>query len=387
MPESSNDVSIDDSQATQPDVSPEVLSNIADVMGRAEGEEATLANDGQFTPSTPMEAKPTDGQSPLSPKPAASQPMAPRSAKALKREAKQQQEELEEEGLEGDGEAAVEDEPAEEEPEQADEEEEAAPEIDPTLKGIAIEFGWTEEQLNVLAKDNPELLEQTLQNVAVAYANLSRVNPAASGPAYSPAQQQAAPAAQGQPNALDALYTPDGLRQFAEVNGDDMVEKLLKPLGQELHELRAMRNEYMAEKATLAAQERQAIASEANGVFEKLSESYSNVYGKGPVLNQAQSASRQHVAQLADQLRSGARLQGRELSVTEALKRAHLIETAELRVADGRKQVQQSVQRRSRQISARPTQRNSVNQATGQKTESSAAEAYERRAAELGIEV
>lgn len=360
-----DDVSVSDSTAENSGVDQSVVDAINATFGGAPEENVSLANETKAEPA-PLNLN------------------AARLAKA----AKEQKEELEEDGHGAEEENSVPAEQAEdaaaeddaEEPDEVDEDEQPSiPEVDPTLRAIAKELGWTDEKIDRLNGKDPELLNETLTSLSDVYSNLSRQYLQAGTQQFAAPQQ--GPPTQNAASGLDALFNPQALAAFAEANGDELVEKFMKPLYNEV--IVPARQA----QARAAVAEQQAVASEANGVFSKLAEQYPDVYGKGTALSAAEGMSRNKVAQIADQLRAGAKMQGRELSVTEALNRAHLIETSERRASDGRKQVQQQVQKRSKQITAKPTQRNNPAQASSRKTDSRAAEAYERKAAELGIEV
>ena len=60
---------------------------------------------------------------------------------------------------------------------------------------------------------------------------------------------------------------------------------------------------------------------------------------------------------MADQIRAGAQSQGVDMSIREALNRAHLIATADLAKQTARREVQAAVKKRSTQLTQRPTGR------------------------------
>lgn len=264
---------------------------------------------------------------------------------------------------------------------------EELPTLDPNLRFVATEFGWTDDKINKLLKVDPELAQETFSRMADAYTNLSRsmLNP--NGPQVAPGtHQNAAPAAQPQAtvNPLDALFSADSLKQFAESNGQEMVDKFLKPFAEERQ---AMQKSMNTLQAYVEVQERRAVASEATTVVSKLSEKFGDLYGKDSLqLSEAQQTARRNLGGIADQIRAGAKQQGRELTVTEALNRAHLIVSADHSRQAVRKDITEQVQKRNKQITAKPSQRRnpvSVNA----KSDDQATDAYLRKAAELGIEV
>lgn len=339
------DVAVGDSDQGTSEVDPSVLANIENVLSGADPAEVAEA---QGPTSDP-----------------------PRNPAALRREAKQQVEELEEQAA-----AEASDEPAEteqEEPAVDEVEEPSTPAVDPNHREVAHQFGWTDERIDKLAAADPQLAADTLQALADTYTNLSRqyLQPAAP---VQPAPQYQQPPAPQQASGLDVLFSPEQLRQFAETNGQEIVDKFLKPFAAERS---AMQQEVARLTGFVQAQERQAVAAEANTAFAELSKVNGDLYGKDTAFSAVQKFAREQVAQVADQLRAGAKLQGRDLSVSEALKRAHLVLTGDRKTAEGRKAVTEQVQKRAKQITARPTQRRSERPGAPVKSDAKATDAID----------
>lgn len=286
----------------------------------------------------------------------------------------EQAEELEQEGTEGETseEGKVEEEPADETP--ADEQviDAAVEPLDPNLRFAAQQFGWTDDKIDALHAANPEMAVGTFQNLLSAFQNLSRQQLVPQ--AQNPAAQAAA--AQQQQSKFEKLI--GNLKQFEEVNGEPLGE-MLRILHEEVYQpLRQIQAEYQVQK-------QQAVAAEATTTTGSLSEKFPDFYGKDDKLTLVHQQNRASLYQIADQLRSGAHQQGKDMSVRDAINRAHLIVTADMRVAEGRKQVAAQVTKRSKSITARPTQRVNPKSAGVSKGDGAAMEAYVRRATELGI--
>lgn len=308
---------------------------------------------------------------------------------------KEQAEELDEEGLTGnddpEGHGKKDETPAEKEdegkPGEGDETPaEETPALDPNLRFVAQQFGWSDEKIDKLLKADAELAQDTFSNLSDAYLNLSRQMLPQADSQVNPGTQPGSTTAQPQATTspLDTLLSPKALAEFAEANGEEIVEKFLKPFAQERQ---ALKQEVQELKGFVEIQQRRAVATEATTVLEKLSGQFADLYGKDTLqLSDPQKQARTNLAGIADQLRAGAKMQGRELSVTEALNRAHLIVSAGNRQQAVRKQVTEQVQRRSKQITAKPTQRRNPATAGG-RSDATAIEAYNRKAAELGLEV
>lgn len=285
----------------------------------------------------------------------------PAIARQRKQNVQDQKDELEQEGIEADGSAgeSVTDEPkaddavGDEPPAPADKAEVPAHQVDPMHRFAAQEAGWSDADIDNLAKMNPALAARTFSTLADAYTNLSRQYLPAASP-VAPGTQAAAekPAQTAAESKLDDLYK--NLAAFGEANGTDIVDKFLKPLQAEVIE--PLRQMMAAQKVA----EQRVLAQEANSAFDGLSKGFEGLYGKDVAsLTDGQKSARNQLGILADQIRAGAAAQGKSLTVSEALKRAHGVISADFAVANARQQVQKQVQRRSNQITARPTQRKS----------------------------
>jgi hypothetical protein len=363
------DESLDTAEATPEStgVPQDVIDKIDSVFSQASAEDADVGG-GEPKPVTPDPRK--------------------NEARRVARVKAEQAEELDEEGKTGPNNPEGLEEAGDEDPNvTATETEEKVPaaeqtetppaseSLDPFLRYAAQQAGMKDDRIDKLFAADPELANETFQTLADAQLNLSRQL------AASPAQQATPPVAQQQAPAskLDDLYAD--LKTFAEENGDAIVERLLKPLKDEVIEpVRRM-------QAALEVSQQNAVRAEAQSTLADLSTKFKDVYGEDGKANPIQQQTRQNLANLADQIRAGAKLQGKEMSVKDALTRAHSIVTADRRDQAVRNQVKEQVQKRSKQITARPTARQTVSQSSGKRTEQTASDAYERRAAELGLEL
>jgi len=313
-------------------------------------------------------------------------PEAKASPTAQQRADKEQREELIEEGLlNEDGSEPDPDAPPVPEEEKVEAAvEEAAPEpptVDPTLRAIANELGWPDDKINELYVANPELAESTFSKLAETYANLSRqflpqqgsqAAPGTPAPVETPAQPDSPT------SRLDALY--NDLSAFAEGNGEEIVDKFLKPLKEEIiNPLRELLAETQVRKQEIAR-------TEARQTVVQLSSKFGDVYGQDtkPLTTQ-QTEARSTLGYLADQLRAGAKMQGRELSIPDAINRAHLIVTAERRDQAVRNQIKTQVQKRANGLSAKPTQRHDP-KLVDSKSKGKAGEVVNRFWADKGVD-
>lgn len=303
--------------------------------------------------------------------------------------AKEQADELEEEGLvtaddpDGEGTAAkAEEEKTDEEiaAEKAAETPAEEDKIDPSLRMAANEMGWTDDKINRLYKADPELALETLNTLADTYTNLSQqylTIPGSQQAAGTPAVTAPLAQKQGPTSQLDTFYTQ--IEAFAETNGQELAN-FAKALKSELID---------PVREILAANEvrsKDLSATEARATVTTLGEKFPQFYGADDkALSQVEQNNRAYLAQVADQLRAGAKAQGKELSIKDALQRAHLVATAKVRDQIVRKQISGQVQTRQRGMTAKPTQRRDP-KLTGGRSVANATEAVSRKMAELGIE-
>lgn len=257
-----------------------------------------------------------------------------------------------------------------------------APTLSPVLRQAAKRAGWTDEEIAELAKRDPELAERTCTKLLKSYNDLSseygRLGAAAQqrGDATQAPQQQA-PQQPSQPeNFLEQIYGQDKATAIAEKYGQDFMDDVIKPL---LDPVREMMTEVQSHR-------QQAVADEVQGWFGDAGD-FAELYGADDSLSDTQYQNRQKLAMQADQIRLGASLQGVDLSVRECLDRANLQFAAEHLGEIERKKITRQVKKRSDRMTARPSNRQRSAAPGGGKSEEAAMQAYQQRAAELGVDV
>ncbi len=251
--------------------------------------------------------------------------------------------------------------------------------IDSRLRFVANELGWTNDKIDRLFKADPEIAQETLERLADTYTNLSRqfLSGVGSPVAQGTQQQTATPAQPTSPTSqLEKFYSQ--IEAFAETNGEDLAN-FAKALKAEL--IDPVQKVLAANEA--AAQE--LSATEARSTLADLRKDFGVFYGTGETMSETELKNVQLLSEVADQLRTGAQKQGRELSVKEAIKRAHGLITVDHQKQIARKEIKGQVQTRSRSISAPPTQRIDP-KLQGGRSHATALEATSRKMAELGIE-
>lgn len=309
---------------------------------------------------------------------------------------KQQKDELVEEGLEtADGsdpenpESSAETETDEQSGEAPAEElaVDAPVDLDPNLRFVAQFYGWKDDRIDKLFAADPELATETFSQLLNAFQAMSRQQ-GVGLPSQQQRTQTSAPTAAQPPvtpgSHLEQLFANP--KAFADANGEQLGQ-LLVGLQQEVYQpLRTAMRQVAQIQAEYMVQKQQAVAAEATTATAGLAQKFPEVYGVDSAkLNLFQQQARQNLFTVADQLRAGAYQQGKEMTVSDALSRAHLIVTAGKQQAAARKEVRNQVQQRSRKITARPTQRANPRGAGVAKGEQAAIEAYQTRASELGI--
>jgi hypothetical protein len=235
--------------------------------------------------------------------------------------------------------------------------EEAQATLDPVLMHAAKRAGWTDADIAEAVKLNPEAAARAFTKLHGSYNDLS-ARFAQLGTPQQQGQPAAQPVAQPAANdpfaALDELFKPESLQTFADNNGEELVEKFMKPLHAALQPLREL-------QAQAVAQQRETLVREVTGIFKGWEGDFGDLYGKGNELTPGQHENRQKVGQLADQISAGAAAQGIDLPVSEALERAHAYMTRDRVGEIARKQVTQQIQGRAKGITSRPTQRRTPN--------------------------
>lgn len=337
------------------------------------------------------------GVAPLEPVAEKIAPPTANAQRALNLNRKQQADALIEEGLETEGGLPPDVEPTLEKTNEADAEQpvdaeqanDAAPaDLDPNLRFVAQFYGWDDAKIDRLFAADPEMAEHTFGQLLTTFQAMSRQQgvQAPSGQRMQPGTPGAAQQPALQVSQLEQLFANP--KAFADANGEQLGQLLVgiqrevyQPLKTALQQVAQIQAEYMVQK-------QQAVASEATNATGNLAQKFPDVYGNDPAkLNFFQQQTRQNLFTVADQIRAGAYQQGKEMSVTDALNRAHLIVTAGKQDASARQQVRQQVTQRSRKMTARPTQRTNPAGRGVAQGDQAATDAYRTRAAELGMEI
>ena len=274
--------------------------------------------------------------------------------------------------------------------------------LSPVLRQAAKRAGWKDSDIDELHKQNPEMAEtafnqmlKSLNDLSAEYGRLGNqplTQPDGSpmpqhtqaqpfAPQMIPQQNQPQPPAnqmvqqQQQVDLMGQLYGQNGVAALSEKYGADFMTDIVQPMLAPVQEM----IQYVEQQQT------QVMADQVNGYFNSLDDGFTDIYGKKDEVSKEQGQNKLHVALMADQIRTGARRQGVDLPVGECLGRANLMFAAEHLGLLERKKITQQVQKRSKQLTQRPSQRNTV-RATSERSYESAADALGQRAHELGLE-
>lgn len=237
--------------------------------------------------------------------------------------------------------------------------------LDPILRSIAEEAGWTQAKIDRFYAADPELATETFEGMADSYAKLSRQYleqiPAANANAAATAKSTPAQSPAVIPStSLPAEITDEGLKRFAETEGDAAANTL-----------KAIRDHFAAKESALSQRverfeqsqkesESRAVAAEATPVLAELRGKFPKLYGKGDnpqTWTVSEYNKNVEVATMADQIRSGALAQGRPLSVSDAIRRAHYIVSRDSVKTEAREEIAGKVRQRAKNATAKPSHR------------------------------
>ena len=262
--------------------------------------------------------------------------------------------------------------------------------LDPVLRDLANEAGWSDEKIDRLYKADPELAVETFEQLADSYANLSRqlIGQAPGTTPAAPAQQPAqVPAQSLTASQLPTLLSDEALTKIANESGTDTANYL-----------KGIRDHFVAQNSALEQRvakfeqsqqqaEDRVIAQEASKTMTALSEKFPKLYGKGETRTWTveQFNRRSEIAVMADQMRSGAAKQGRNITVEDAIKRAHYIVSRDSVASEARQELASKVKLRARSVTARPTQRTNPRGVGQGRSDDAAIAAATEKMAEIGF--
>lgn len=265
------------------------------------------------------------------------------------------------------------------------------PTLSDRLVHAAKRNGWSDDEIRELYEANPDVAEKTFERLHQNYSDLSARYAGFGHMAQTRGQQvPPPPPPQSQTQRHEAPHDDDesliqriygeSATSLRERLGDDF-DALTKPLLRQMHQmLEPVRQQGLEQQQNM-------VAAEAGQFFKSMPNELHSYYGNGTgKVSEQQSTARHELAQLADQIRAGAAVQGVEMSVTEALDRALALHSQPYWQAIERKRLTTAVKSRSRQMTSRPSHRKMTPQ-SGSLSEEAAMDAYASAAASMGLDL
>lgn len=261
------------------------------------------------------------------------------------------------------------------------------PVIEDRLLQAARRRGWSEDRIQRLVKADPELAIDTFEQLFEDANSLTRefstlgkalhqqgqlppqsdVQDPNSGQLYGagqqPPPQQPAPQAQpqgqgqGQGSLLPGFqFKPEVLEGLDE----PFVNQVLQPVQQYLDQIGQVMNRVVAgHDSFINERQKEMLYQQIDGFFNDRGESYQDLYGQGGRSEISPEAleARKRVVREADAIKAGAQMQGRNLTVAEALEMAHNLVSSSHQNQTARRQITRDIQKRQAQVTIPPTNR------------------------------
>lgn len=258
-------------------------------------------------------------------------------------------------------------EPAEPTPEPKDTDEIVLPE---RLLRAAIHQGMTTEEVQEFFKTDPKKATKVLEKIYESTNKLSK-RWAELGRVQQPHQQQQQQPVQ-QPKIEEPKYKGIDIKKIREEHGNDPLVDVVEQLDTALKTVLNVPTKQEPSPIVQSQipqdtfQEDIALWQEVNNFFSDSSiEEYNEAYGPGKTeqgqylswqgLTPGQYHNRMAVLTRAEQILTGAELQGENLSVQEALNLAHLLVTEPIREQIVRTKIKNQIQQRSKGITLKPS--------------------------------
>ena len=220
---------------------------------------------------------------------------------------------------------------------------------------------WTDEEIDGFYTQNPEAALRTFEKIhesrkqeLAQWAAIGRQHQAAA----KPAGEAGAPAPKNDPIAA---LKPIDVKALAEKLGSDeeSVRELVAPINAVVESLKPLVQQAQAAAQIAAQQERDSLGKQVDSFFvgDEVKE-YSEIYGGDRTsLSQDQINARLRVCQIADSLVAGAKVQGHEITIDEALALAHESVSGIHKEKVIRERIKKDLKQREKSISLKPTHR------------------------------
>lgn len=200
------------------------------------------------------------------------------------------------------------------------------------------------------------------------WAELGRKNKAAAAPAQAPAAGAPAPStpapAPADPTAaLKPISVTDTVKALADKYGNEellteVIGSLAGPLNAAIAAVQPLLAQAKQQQATAAQSQMEGLGRIIEGFFtSKEMEPFKTVYGTEKTMTPETIQARNRVLEMADALVAGAQMQGRRLSVEDALALAHDATASDIKEKIIRDQIAAAVTTRSKGLTLKPTNR------------------------------
>lgn len=274
--------------------------------------------------------------------------------------------------------------------------------IPPHLIDAARRRGWTDDRIQRLVQADPELAQETFEQLhqdanelSRRYAEIGRAmqgnpqqqtgqpapqpygQPPAQGQTPAPGsqfqqpqwpqgqvpgQQQVPPQQpqQGQPQGGALLPEFEFPKEVLEGLDDEFKSGVLDRVQNHMNQVNQVINNVVARHEQFIQERQNEMLYQQVDQFFDSRKGYEKIYGSGKQrtdLTQEELNQRMRVLQEADAIHAGARIQGRNLTVHEALEMAHNLVSSQHQRETARRDIQGQLQKRERQATVRPTHR------------------------------
>lgn len=219
------------------------------------------------------------------------------------------------------------------------------------LRRSAIHNGWTQEEIESFIELDPEKAVKTFEKI---HESSNKLTTEFSKLGKTALEEQNSPQSTTD-SEQDITKIVEKLGE--EHSGDPLFEKVVKPLAQELQRIRNQGQERRpVQKSTPVADDRDGLIQQINEFWSQDTlRSYDDFYGTpGYPKTNDQLRRYNDVLILADQIMAGGTLQKVDISVPEALEKAHLVVADEFRKEATTNYLKKIVEKRKRGIQLRP---------------------------------
>lgn len=276
-------------------------------------------------------------------------------------EVAEESEESSEEGAEPESEDAPEESKTEEQQPKAKPKSSKAPTFPDALRRTLKAYEWSDEEIDRAHAENPANFLLTAQKI---HANRSKELAGWAEMGRKARQTEQAPTnvkgtateAASHVDPETGLFRPIDVDSMVEKFGnEDLVRQIVAPVNEVLGRINSLLPDLMTGVDTIQESRKQSLKGQIDSFFgSKELERYVELYGKGD-LSDAHMQARNKVLETADALISGAKSQGRSLTVAEALMAAHDVLSVGHKTQAIRSEIKKSVVSRNKGLTLRPS--------------------------------